>query len=192
MLTEFLWLTALTLNEDEREALRGEINEWVKCFLPKLERESTRTDKCRLVASVERHEFGDDVSRHHVTDWRFFKFVGKKSLLFDEKKKMLKEFKATTVQKKILRRNPSLLDVFIGRSEIKEENGEWKLDNQVKGKLISEGGEALVFSEKFGGHEMAVRVQIFDPILFTKKLGADQITLKTHLISGELNPAIRA
>ncbi|CBY35032.1 unnamed protein product [Oikopleura dioica] len=183
MLTEFLWLTALTLNEDEREALRGEINEWVKCFLPKLERESTRTDKCRLVASVERHEFGDDVSRHHVTDWRFFKFVGKKSLLFDEKKKMLKEFKATTVQKKILRRNPSLLDVFIGRSEIKEENGEWKLDNQLKGKLISEGGEALVFSEKFGGHEMAVRVQIFDPILFTKKLGADQITLKTHLIS---------
>ncbi|CBY43110.1 unnamed protein product [Oikopleura dioica] len=29
---------------------------------------------------------------------------------------------------------------------------------------------------------MAVRVQIFDPILFTKKLGADQIKFKTHLI----------
>ena len=57
MLTEFALLTALTLNEDEREALRGEINEWVKCFLPKLERQSTRTEKCRLVASVERQVF---------------------------------------------------------------------------------------------------------------------------------------
>ncbi|CBY15266.1 unnamed protein product [Oikopleura dioica] len=95
---------------------------------------------------------------------------------------MLKEFKATSVQKTILCRNPSLSDVFIGRSEIKEESGEWKLDNQLKRKLISEGGEALVFSEKFGGNEMAVRVQIFDPILFTKKLGADQIKFKTHLI----------
>ena len=81
--------------------------------------------------------------------------------------------------------NPSLSDVFIERYEIKEESGEWKLDNQLKRKLISEGGEALVFSEKFGGNEMAVRVQIFDPILFTKKLGGDQIKLKTHLISGE-------
>jgi len=100
MFTEFLWLTALTLNEDEREALKGEINEWVKCFLPKLERESTRTDKCRLVASVERHEFGDDVYHHNLIHWRFFKFVGERSLLFDEKKQMLEEFKATSVQKK--------------------------------------------------------------------------------------------
>ncbi|CBY40980.1 unnamed protein product [Oikopleura dioica] len=166
MFTEFLWLTALTLNEDEREALKGEINEWVKCFLPKLERESTRTDKCRLVASVERHEFGDDRGAFYLM----------------KRNKCWKNSKQLQSKKKKFQ-NPSLSDVFIERYEIKEESGEWKLDNQLKGKLISEGGEALVFSEKFGGHEMAVRVQIFDPILFTKKLGGDQIKLKTHLIS---------
>ena len=41
MLTEFCFLAALTLNSDEREVLRNEIDEWVKFFLPKLEREAT-------------------------------------------------------------------------------------------------------------------------------------------------------
>jgi len=45
MLTELALLTALTLNTDEREVLRDKINEWVKLFLPKLERKSTRTEK---------------------------------------------------------------------------------------------------------------------------------------------------
>jgi len=94
MLTEFLLLTALTLNEFEGEALRGEINEWVKCFLPKLEKESTRTEKCRLVASVERQEFSDyGLAR----TWRFFIFVGNKGFIFDENKKQLDEFKARVV-----------------------------------------------------------------------------------------------
>ena len=65
MLTEFCFLAALTLNEDERAVLRTEIDEWVKYFLPKLERESTRTEKCRLIASVERHEFGDYIMRQN-------------------------------------------------------------------------------------------------------------------------------
>ena len=51
MLTEFALLTALTMNADEREAFRGEIINWVKFFLPKISRESTRTAKCRLIAS---------------------------------------------------------------------------------------------------------------------------------------------
>ena len=73
MITEFLWLTLLTLKENEREALRGKFDEWLKCFLPKHERESTRTAKCRLVASVERHEFGDFFT---AKNWRFCKFLG--------------------------------------------------------------------------------------------------------------------
>ena len=68
MLTEFCFLAALTLNEDERAVLRGEIDEWVKSFLPKLERESTREEKCRLIASVERHEFEDIFN---ASKWRF-------------------------------------------------------------------------------------------------------------------------
>ena len=88
MLTEFCFLAALTLNEDERAVLRGEIDEWVKRFLPKLERESTRTEKCRLIASVERHEFGND---SNAKDWRFCKFVGKNGIIFDKEKYKLEE-----------------------------------------------------------------------------------------------------
>jgi len=74
---------------------------------------------------------------------------------------------------------------FIERSEIKEESGNWKLENELKGELISEGGEAVVLSQKFGKDEMAVRIQIFDPFLFTKKFCANLIKWKTHLISGK-------
>jgi len=83
MLTEFALLATLTLNENEREALRIEINNWVKCFLPKLKRESTRTARCRLIASVERHEFGD---KWNTETWRFFKFVGNKGVLIEDDK----------------------------------------------------------------------------------------------------------
>ena len=153
----------------------------MKSFLPKLKREATRTEKCRLIASVERHEFGNDLN---ARKWRFVKFVGKKGILFDEDKDQLEEFKATSFQKKILRKNPSLEDVFIGRFEIMEENGEWILNNELKGKMINEGGEALVLNWKFGKVEMAVRIQIFDPFLFSTKFGGE-IKWETHLISGK-------
>ena len=109
MLTEFLFLSALTLNSDEREALRGELNEWMKCILPKIEKESTRTAKCRLVASVERQEFGDYWS---ADEWRFCKFVGNNGILFDKEKRKLEEFKTTLFQKKILQRKSELVRRF--------------------------------------------------------------------------------
>ena len=108
MLTEFALLTALTLTDDEREVLRNKVNGWVKSILPKLKRESSRTEKCRLIASVERHEFRYN---YNAIKWRFFKFVGNKGILFDEKKRQLEdsrtgrpfgEFEATSFQKKIL------------------------------------------------------------------------------------------
>ena len=182
MITEFLWLTLLTLNENEREALRGRFDEWLKCFLPKLKRESTRTAKCRLLASVERHEFKDKLN---AISWRFCKFDGNEGIIFDANKKQKEVFDATSFQKKILRENPDLLNVLIGRSEMKEENGKWQFLDGLKKKMISEGGEAIVFSEKFGDGDFAVRVQVFDPFLFTTKLAANQIRWTTHLISGE-------
>ena len=181
MLTEFCLLAALTLNEDERAVLRKEIDEWVKSFLPKLERESTRTEKCRLIASVERHEFRRD---WHAVIWRFCKFVGKNGIIFDDDKKELEKFKITSFQKKILRRNPSLKNVFLGRSEIKEESGEWKLNDELKNKIISEGGEAVIFFEKFGYLKVAVRIHLFDAFLFTTNFGANELKWKTNLISG--------
>ena len=184
MITEFLWLTLLTLKENEREALRVKIGEWVKCFLPKLKRESTRNAKCRLLASVERHEFGHE---RYAERWRFCKFDGNRGIIFDGHKDELEEFEATSFQKKILRENPNLLNVLIGRSDINEENGKWQLLNGLKEKMISEGGEAIVFSEKFGEVEFAVRVQIFDPFLFTEKFRENQIKWRTHLLSGKKN-----
>ncbi|CBY19293.1 unnamed protein product [Oikopleura dioica] len=182
MLTEFCFLAALTLNEDERAVLRTEINEWVKCFLPKLERESTREEKCRLIASVERQEFGREwIARN----WRFCKFVGKNGIIFDDEKEELEKFKLTSFQKKILRRNPSLKNVFLGRSEIKEETGFWKLNHELKNKIISEGGEAIIFLEKFGNLKAAVRIHIFDAFLFTTNFGPNELKWKTNLISAE-------
>ncbi|CBY15528.1 unnamed protein product [Oikopleura dioica] len=185
MLTEFCFLAALTLNEDERAVLRNEIDEWVKYFLPKLERESTRTEKCRLIASVERQEFG---YFWNARRWRFCKFVGKNGIIFNEDKEELEKFKITSLQKKILRRNPSLENVFIGRSDIMEENGFWKLNDELKNKIISEGGEAIIFLEKFGNLEGAVRIHIFDAFLLTSNFGANELKWKTNLISVSGSP----
>ena len=181
MLTEFCFLAALTLNEDERAVLRGEIDEWVKYFLPKLERESTRTEKCRLIASVERQEF-----RYLKTalEWQFCKFDGKNGIILDAAKIEIDNFKITSFQKKILRQNPKIENVFLDRNKIKEETGFWKLNDELKNKKKFEGGEAVIFFKKFGNLEAAVRVHIFDSFLFTTSFGANELKWKTNLISG--------
>ena len=55
-----------------------------------------------------------------------------------------------------------------------------------KSKIISEGGEAVVFVEKFGNKEYAVRVQAFEPFLLTDDLKAAELKWTTHLISGRI------
>ena len=74
---------------------------------------------------------------------------------------------------------------MIGRWEIKEESGEWNLPDEIKRTLISEGGEALVFAEKFGSLETAIRVQVFDPFLFTDGFGIDSFSWRIHLSKGK-------
>ena len=76
---------------------------------------------------------------------------------------------------------------FIGRFEIKEESGEWKFGNELKRKLLSEGGEAIVLKWIFGRVEMAVRIHLFDAYLFTDKFAASELKCKTHLISGKID-----
>ena len=73
---------------------------------------------------------------------------------------------------------------FLGRSEIKEETGFWKLNDELKNKIISEGGEAVIFLEKFGNLEAAVRIHLFDAFLFTTNFGANELKWKSNLISG--------
>ena len=106
-------------------------------------------------------------------------------MIFDVHKDQLEEFEMTEVQKKIFESEPSLLNQYISRWKIEEENGEWILPNELEQKLISEGGEALVISEKFGNLETAVRVQVFDPFLFTNGFGIDSFSWKINLSQGK-------
>ena len=120
----------------------------------------------------------------YAIQWQFCKFVGKTLIIFDDERRELRQFKITSFQRKILRRNPTLENVFLCRSEIKEENGFWKLNDELERKKISEGGEALILLEKFGNLEAAVRIHIFDAFLFTTNIGPNELKWKTHLISG--------
>ena len=58
------------------------------------------------------------------------------------------------------------------------------LPAEVQTKIISDGGEALVFLEKFGNLKTAVRLQIFEPFLFTKNFGLDSLSWKIHFEKG--------
>ena len=174
MITEFALLAALTLSDDETQTLNGEIDKWLGIFLPKLKRESTRTEKCRLLASVERHDFGD---LWNARGWQFCRFVGNQGIIYDSEKNERERFAQTFFQKKILLRDPNLIDVMISRWDILAEEGEWILDSTLKSRIISEGGEAVVFVEKFGNRDYAVRVQAFEPFLLTDDLKAAELRI---------------
>jgi len=177
-------LTDLKLNEDKKQILRDEIEEWVKKkFLPKLERETVRTQKCRLVASVERHTFDDD---NYAARWKHFKSEEKSEIeiVDGQKKEIGEKMNTTCFQKKILRQNSDLGKIFIGKNEIEDETEGWKLNKNLEN--IHIGGEAAVFNEKFGNLEIVVRVHAFDSYVFTKELVAGELKTKTHLFSGKL------
>ncbi|CBY32153.1 unnamed protein product [Oikopleura dioica] len=160
----------------ERENRKNEIEKWLEGFLAKLKRTSTRTEKCRLILAVERMQFEDYT---FAGWWQHVRF-GEKNMEIFLNNEILQKIKITEFQKQILTSNGSLKNQLIGHSEIKEEKGEWKIPAELKTKIISQGGEALVFSEKFGIYETAVRIQIFDPILFTDEFGLDLLTWKIY------------
>ena len=80
----------------------------------------------------------------------------------------------------ILKSDSSLKNQLLCRSKIKHESGKWEIPVDLQNEKISSGGEALIFSERFGDLETAVRVQIFDPFLFTKDFGLDLLTWTIH------------
>ena len=166
----------------ERENGKREFEKLLTGFLAKLKRNSTRTEKCRLISSVERMTFEDDDCAGW---WKNVRFGEDEVEIFD-KFRCLQKIKLTEFQKMILISNSNLKNVMISRSEIREENGEWEIEAELKKKLLSKGGEALVFSEKFGNLETAVRLQIFDSSLFTSNFGLDSITWKIHFEKGSI------
>ncbi|CBY12806.1 unnamed protein product [Oikopleura dioica] len=161
----------------ERENGKNQIEKWLEGFLAKLKRTSTRTEKCRLILAVERMQFERDV---YAAWWKYVQFGEEKVEIIAYDNDSLQKIKITEFQKQLLKSNASLKNQLIGHSEIKEEKGEWQIPAELKTKIISEGGEALVFSEKFGFFETAVRVQIFDPFLFTNNFGLDLLTWKIN------------
>ena len=161
------------------ELEREKVETWLERFLPKLERSTTRTQKCRLLESVERMEFGEDFN---ARIWDNVRFEKDGSGNIDGWRE---DFTITKFQKTILKEDKSLFGQKIGRSEIKQESGEWNLSAQLKAKSILQGGEAIVLEENFDGLEVAVRVQVFDPFLFTEELKNEDISFEIHLSKGK-------
>ena len=164
----------------ERENGKEEIEIWLVDFLAKLKRTTTRTQKCRLILSVERMQFEDD---WHAVNWQFVRFDKDEAEIFWEDKSLQKII-LTEFQKDILNSDHKLKGIRLSRSEIKEENGIWEIPADLRTRIISEGGEALVFSNNFRNIETAVRLQIFDAFVFTNDFGLDSLSWKIHFQKG--------
>ena len=164
------------------------MGKWLKEFLVQLERTSSRSAQCRLILSVERMEFLD---HEFATQWQYVRFGTDKSKIqylqiLDKDRAPLQKMNITEFQRMIWKNDEFLnkKDSFVlSRSSIKPETGEWA-SGKFKSKKISEGGEALVFSEKFEDFTTAVRVHIFDSYLFTQKFGLESQTWKAHFDKG--------
>jgi len=167
----------------ERENGKKEMEKWLKGFLAKLKRTSTRTQKCRLISSVERMKFENDAN---AISWQYVRFGEDEGEIFHKNKISHEKIKLTDYQKVLLKSDDSLKDRFLSRSEIKQETGKWIFQDNLQKRKISEGGEALVISNKFGDLEAVVRIHIFDSFLFTKDFWLNSLTWKIHFEKGKI------
>ena len=117
--------------------------------------------------------------------WQYVRFGEEEAEIFEKDKISLEKLKITEFQKMILKSDSLLKNQRLCRSKIKPETGKWDISAELETKKISLGGEAVIFSEKFGDLETAVRVQIFDPFLFTKDFGIDSLTSKINFAKGK-------
>ena len=145
------------------ELMREVIKEWLDGFHKRLKRTTTRDDFDRLILSVERREFQD----RRGARWKEVTFEDGEGEIGS-----LEKWKVTKFQEKILERNPDLKGKKLEKSKLKREEGEWILDPTLEEKKISAGGEAIILNETFGNLDVAVRVQCFDPALFTEQFPA--------------------
>ena len=157
-----------------KELSRENLEKWGENFVKNVKRTTTRTELDRLILAVERRQFNYD----HMARWTEVVFDAGKGKV-QTRSYGSEDWNISTFEKKILDANPGLLR-RIERTELKEENGEWQLGSM---KIISSGGEAVVLEETIGGLEVAVRVQCFDPLLFTK--GIAGYDFQWHLSEGE-------
>ena len=147
------------------------INNWVQELYPKLKRKTSRTNRCRLILSVERQVFPRN--NFHACWWnicRFKEFNGNFFGHIYQDKRQLDHWPATKFQCFLLRKYKQLLNKDIARTEIKEERESWE---------ESAGGEAFIGDEndKF---QAFYRVQCFDPFLFTDRFQFRQLRVRIN------------
>ena len=171
-----------------------EMDKWLTGFLDKLNRTSSRKAECRLILSVERMLFDD---HKYAVHWQYVRFGENEAEILDKKRKPLGEkIKITEFQRMILESNEmKSSNPELCRSELEVETGEWIIPDELKDpELVDmecypngvfEGGEALVFTQKFEKITTAVRVHIFDPFLFTKEFGRGMVIPKAHYEKGK-------
>ena len=158
------------------------MKKWLTGFLPKLRRESTRETQCRLILSVERMLFN---AHKYAASWQYVRFEENEAEILDKDKTPLQKIKITEFQRMILGSDNSFINAEIDRRDLKAETGKWKIpDDLNKPDEMSEGGEALVLTQKFEDFPTAVRVHIFDPYLFTSQFAFDNVTSKAHFEKG--------
>ena len=91
----------------------------------------------------------------------------------------------TEFQKSLLAKIPSkdyCRGEILFRSKLKEEKGEWNMINFKEREIMATGGEAIILSQYVDGLNVAVRVQAFDPALFTKDY--EKYNFLVHLSKG--------
>ena len=161
-----------------RELTRDNLKQWQTEFVKKIGRTTTRTDSDRLILAVERREF----NRHDMAQWTEVIFedgIGKVTGKYASEEFIISEFERKVLEKS---QNQNLNGLIMKKSELKEEDVEWQLENSLK--KISSGGEAVILEEIISGLKVAVRVQCFDSLIFTGDL--KEYEFVWHLSSGEI------
>jgi hypothetical protein len=156
---------------------RDNLELWREQFVKKIGRTTKRTDSDRLILAVERREF----NKHDMTQWTEVIFedgIGKITGKYASEEFIISEFERKILEKN---QNQKLNGRITKKSELKEEDVEWQLENSLK--KISSGGEAVIMEEIISGLKVAVRVQCFDSLLFTGDL--KEYEFVWHLSNGE-------
>ena len=141
-----------------------------------IERTPERTEKCRLILSVERMSFNN---KANAAIWDSFTFENGHCNIYIENTK-IEKLLISDYQSSILEENAQLLNLRIKRKDLQRENSKWSpesqdfLDRHAASHGFSTktyyGGEAMVFYSKIEERKLAIRVQCFDPWLFTSKM----------------------
>ena len=161
------------------------VRKWLKSTTPRLKRVTTRTLICRVLEAVKRMDFEKNKFAEEWTKGKFIRSPETTVYLIDDNDKVLQEFNPSVYIHFLLNQIFYIGEIIFCRNEVKAEQGHWKTKGFTKGKkLISVGGEAIVFASKLGIlGDICVRAQAFDSAVFTSSFEEDEYVYKINLCS---------